>query len=65
MSSLESFDGLCGIIAIGASSEKQVRCKYEFGHEGPHSYEGTAAKPGCVSFLGVFVHPVEEYTQKK
>jgi hypothetical protein len=38
MSAVESYDGLCGIIHLYASSEKQVRCKYEFGHHGPHSW---------------------------
>ena len=38
MSSLESYDGLCGIIHLNASSNQQVRCKYEFGHHGDHSW---------------------------
>lgn len=39
MSSIESFDGLCGIIYRMSTSEQQVRCKYKFGHDGPHSWE--------------------------
>lgn len=61
MSSID-FDGLCGIIHLCASSNQQVRCKYKFGHDGPHSFEGTEAKGW---FRGLFVHPVEKYTQKK
>jgi len=36
---IESFDGLCGLIATFASSSNQIRCKYEFGHGGPCSFE--------------------------
>jgi hypothetical protein len=62
--SVEDFDGLCGIIYLHACSDQQIRCKYEFGHEGPHSYEGTLATDWC--FLGgVATHPVEKYTQTK
>jgi hypothetical protein len=39
MSSVESFDGLCGIIHQYADSDKQVRCLYEFGHHGPCSWK--------------------------
>ena len=39
MSSVENFDGLCGIIARFASSDLQLRCKYEFGHGGVCSFE--------------------------
>jgi hypothetical protein len=39
MSSTESFDGLCGIIANFASSKNQIRCSYELGHSGPCSFE--------------------------
>lgn len=39
MSTVENYDGLCGIIHLYASSSKQVRCNYEFGHHGPHSWE--------------------------
>jgi hypothetical protein len=39
MSSTESFDGLCGIIANFASSDLQLRCTYELGHGGPCSFE--------------------------
>lgn len=40
MSSVESYDGLCGVIHLGASSDCQVRCTYEVDHYGPHSWEG-------------------------
>jgi hypothetical protein len=39
MSSTESFDGLCGIIAEFASSGMQIRCHYELGHHGPCSFK--------------------------
>jgi len=39
MSSIESFDGLCGKIPTFASSDLRIRCKYEIGHYGPCSYE--------------------------
>ena len=63
--SVEDFDGLCGIIHLYASSSQQVRCKYEFGHGGPHSWTKTEARGGCCTCIGLFVHPVEEYTQGK
>ncbi len=36
---IESYDGLCGIIATFASSDNRIRCKHEFGHSGPCSFE--------------------------
>jgi hypothetical protein len=39
MSSVENYDGLCGIIAPFASSNLQLRCEYETGHHGDHSWE--------------------------
>jgi hypothetical protein len=60
MSGLEDTDGLCGVIHRNATSSQQVRCKYEFGHEGPHSYEGTVEKTAVGDF---YVHPVEPDTQ--
>ncbi len=42
MSHIESYDGLCGIIHLYASSDQRVRCKYEFGHSGSHSWEKVA-----------------------
>lgn len=39
MSSIESYDGLCGIIHLNSSSDQRVRCHFEFGHSGPHSWE--------------------------
>lgn len=38
MSSIEDYSGLCGQIHLRSSSEKRVRCNYEFGHAGPHSW---------------------------
>lgn len=35
---IESYDGLCGIIADFASSSLQIRCHYEFGHSGSCSF---------------------------
>lgn len=64
MSALETFDGLCGIISYRSTFEQQVRCKYEFGHAGPHSYRATQTT-GWEQLLGRFCHPVEEYTQNK
>lgn len=39
MSSVENYDGLCGIIAPFASSKLQLRCQYELGHHGPCSWQ--------------------------
>lgn len=39
MSDIESYDGLCGIIAPFSSSDMQLRCKYDITHEGNHSWE--------------------------
>lgn len=39
MSSIESYDGLCGIIATFASSDLQLRCNHSMGHHGNHSWE--------------------------
>lgn len=36
---IETYDGLCGIIAIFSSSDLQIRCSYELGHQGPCSFE--------------------------
>lgn len=38
MSTVENYDGLCGITHLYASSGKQVKCTYEFGHHGEHSW---------------------------
>jgi len=62
MSATTDFDGLCGNIPFNSSSSQQVRCKYEFGHEGSHSYEKTVSKRFIFSF---YMHPVEPYTQNK
>jgi hypothetical protein len=40
MSNVESYDGLCGIPHLCSSSDSQIRCYYEAGHHGPHSWEG-------------------------
>jgi len=61
MSSLEGTDGRCGLIHPSATSDQQVRCKYAFGHDGPHSYSGTESKS---PIGGVFVHPVDSDTQR-
>ncbi len=39
MSSVENYDGLCGIIPTFACSSRQIRCIYELGHYGPCSFE--------------------------
>jgi hypothetical protein len=39
MSSIESYDGLCGLVHHYSSSDKRVRCNFEFGHSGPHSWD--------------------------
>lgn len=35
MSSIESYEGLCGCIHRYSTSDLRVRCKYEFAHSGP------------------------------
>ena len=37
--SVEDFDGLCAIIPNWGGFDLQIRCKYEIGHSGDHSYE--------------------------
>lgn len=37
--SIESYDGLCGLIALFSSSDNRIRCKYEFGHSGDCSWK--------------------------
>jgi len=39
MSTLETYDGLCGNIARFGRSDLQLRCKYDLLHEGPCSWE--------------------------
>lgn len=63
MSSVENYDGLCGVIHLNASSDQQVRCSFEFGHHGPHSWE--KKQVGLHIVGGVFAHDVEQWTQKK
>ena len=36
---VEDYDGLCGLWHPRASSDKQVRCKFELGHHGPCSWK--------------------------
>lgn len=36
---IESYDGLCGIIANFSSSDLRLRCHYELAHEGKCSFE--------------------------
>lgn len=36
---VEDYSGLCGIIPTFADSSRQIRCKFEFGHSGPCSFE--------------------------
>jgi hypothetical protein len=50
---LESFDGLCGIIAEFSSSELQLRCKHELGHHGSHSWEKYRKQFTIQSFCGI------------
>ena len=60
MSAVESFDGLCGIIHRHSTSDQQVRCKYEFGHQGPHSWvKNEHSNKGCCVTISAFVHEVK------
>lgn len=36
---IESYDGLCGIIATFATSDLQLRCNHSLGHHGLCSFE--------------------------
>lgn len=49
---IESYDGLCGIIADFASSDNQIRCHYELGHHGPCSFKKSKydCRIGCFSY---------------
>lgn len=49
MSSIESYEGLCGCIHRYSTSDLRVRCKYEFAHSGPHSWE---KKQVAMSIIG-------------
>lgn len=64
MSSVENYDGLCGIIAPFASSNLQLRCEYSLGHSGDHSWEKYRSSfqvQGCTPrygrYLSMVVHP--------
>lgn len=50
MSSIEDYSGLCGCIHLSSSSDQRVRCKYEFGHHGPHSWANKTV--GLTIFAG-------------
>jgi len=39
MSSVENYDGLCGIIPTFSHSGLQIRCTHELGHGGPCTFE--------------------------
>lgn len=65
MSTIESYDGLCGIIHLSSTSDQRVRCKYELGHTGPHSWDKYDHQGGCCIIKGLFTHTVEKYTQTK
>ena len=36
---MNNFDGLCRIIWRHSRSDNQIRCQYEFGHGGKHSWQ--------------------------
>jgi hypothetical protein len=38
--SLKSYDGLCGVIYPYSTSDRQIRCKYDWTHTGKHSWDG-------------------------
>lgn len=58
MSSIENYDGLCGWIHPHCNSDKRVRCNYEFGHSGSHSWEN---KPlGFTIMAGCFANDMSE-----
>lgn len=58
MSSTESFDGLCGIIATFAHSGNQIRCHYELGHHGPCSFQ--KYRDHFICYAGAFSRPDPE-----
>jgi hypothetical protein len=39
MSSIETYDGLCGIIYYMSSGDLRLRCHFPMGHAGPCSWE--------------------------
>jgi hypothetical protein len=55
MSSIENYDGLCGIIADFASSDNRLRCHYELGHHGPCSFKKYQTSFRCMA--GCFSSP--------
>jgi hypothetical protein len=55
MSTVENYDGLCGIIAEFASPDNQLRCHYELGHHGPCSFH--KYKNHCRIIAGSFHAP--------
>lgn len=63
MSALKSYDGLCGIISQYATSDRQLRCYFEFGHSGPCSYvkqEKVMCIRGCA---GITISEIIERAQ--
>lgn len=52
MSDIESYDGLCGIIAPFANSNVRLRCKYPIDHSGPCSFEKYKNNFMCGSHCG-------------
>lgn len=60
MGSCDKFDGLCGIIAPFASSDLQIRCKYEMAHSGPCSWEKYKSRffitAGCGSYESYYLN---------
>ena len=60
MSSIENYDGLCGIIPSFADSSRQIRCKYELGHGGPCSFEKYRHQFRIWSHAGSFHRPDPE-----
>lgn len=64
MSSLEDYDGLCGIIDIHSNSDLRIRCKYEFGHQGPHSYEVDGKRAIKYMSGGILISEIKERAAK-
>lgn len=54
-----AYDGLCGIPALYPTSEgRYVRCRYDFGHHGDHSWKGKRGT-GVHFFGGITADEVE------
>ena len=52
MSTVENYDGLCGIIASFGGDKNQLRCKYELSHVGAHSWEKYRQQYTIQSYCG-------------